>query len=164
MLYINDVVNMFNYAIESKLHADDLKLHSEIVAEADHLILQHGLDDLVSWSNKWQLNISLKKCFCMQVGRSNTIPDPKYILGACLLPNLTSAKDLRGTIDNKLTFNTHICTITSRAHARIYLIHKWFNSRNTQSLVQGFVTYVRPILEYASSIWSPSTITNIKKV
>ena len=30
--------------------------------------------------------------------------------------------------------------------------------------MREFVTYVRPILEYASSTWSPSTITNIKKV
>ena len=30
--------------------------------------------------------------------------------------------------------------------------------------MRGFVTYVRPILEYASSTWSPSTITNIKEV
>ena len=27
-----------------------------------------------------------------------------------------------------------------------------------------FITYVRPILEYVSSTWSPSTITNIKEV
>ena len=63
VLYINDVVNMFNNAIESKLYADDLKLYSEIVAEADNLIQQHGLDYLVSWSNKWQLTISFKKMF-----------------------------------------------------------------------------------------------------
>ena len=65
---------MFNNAIESKLYAYDLKLYSEIVAEADNLILQQGHDDLVSWSNKWQLTISFKTCFSMQVGRSNTIP------------------------------------------------------------------------------------------
>ena len=36
VLYINDVVNMFNNAIESKLYADDLKLYSEIVGEGDN--------------------------------------------------------------------------------------------------------------------------------
>ena len=77
---------------------------------------------------------------------------------------MTSAKDLEGTIDNKLNFNAHISIITSRAHARAYLIHKYFISRNTQSLVRGFVNYVRPIIQYASSTWSPSSITNIKKV
>ena len=30
--------------------------------------------------------------------------------------------------------------------------------------MRGFVTYVRSILEYASSTWSPSIIINIKKV
>ena len=43
-------------------YAHDLKLYSEIVIEADCLILQHGLDDLVSWSSKWQLTISFQKC------------------------------------------------------------------------------------------------------
>ena len=122
---------MFNNAIESKLCADDLKLYSEIVVEAYNLILQHGLDNLVSWSNKWRLTISFNKCFSMRVGRSNIIPDPKYSLGDCLLPNLTSAKDLEVTIDNKLNFNAHISIITGRAHARAYLIHKCFISRNT---------------------------------
>ena len=155
---------MFNNTIESKLYAYDLKLSSEIVTEADHLILQHGVDDLVSWSNKWQQTISIKKCFSMQVGRFNTIPDPKYNVGDCLLHNLTSARDLGDTIDNTLNFTAHISFITSRAQARAYVIHKCFISRNTQSLVRRFVSYVRPILEHASSTWSPFTITNIKKV
>ena len=99
---------MFNNAIEYKLYADDLKLYSEIVAEADHLILQHGIDDLVFWSNKCQLTISFKECFSMQVNRSNTIPEPKYSLDDCLLPNLISAKDLGITIDNKLNFNAYM--------------------------------------------------------
>ena len=127
---------MFNNAIESKLYNDYLKLYSEIVAEADQLILQHGLDDLVSWSEKWQLTISFKKCFSMQVRWSNIIPDPKYSLGDCLLPKLTSAKDLGVTIDNKLNFNAHISINTGKAHARAYLIHKSFISRNTLSLVR----------------------------
>ena len=97
-------------------------------------------------------------------GRSNTIPGPKDSLGDCLLPVLTSANDLGVNIDNKLNFNAHVSIITGRAHARVYLIHKCFISRNTQSFVRGFVTYVRPILEYASRTWSPSTIANIKKV
>ena len=65
VLYINDVVNMFHNGIEPKPYADNLKLYCEIVAEDDHLIIQHGLDDLVSWSKKWQLTISFKKWFSM---------------------------------------------------------------------------------------------------
>ena len=51
---------MLNNAIESKLYADNIKLHFEIMTTAEYLILQHGLRDLVSWSNTWQLTISFK--------------------------------------------------------------------------------------------------------
>ena len=100
----------------------------------------------------------------MQIGRSKTIPDLKNSRDDCVLPNLTSAKDMEVTIDNKINFNAHVSIITGNAHARAHSIHKYFISRNTQSLVRGFATDVRPILEYASITWSPSTITNIKKV
>ena len=44
----------------------------------------------------------------MQVSRFNTISDPKYIVGDCLLPKLISTKDLLVTIDNKLNFIAHM--------------------------------------------------------
>ena len=67
----------------------------------------------------------------MQVGWSSIIPDLKYSLCDCLFPYLTSDKDLGITIDNKLKFSAHISIITGRAHARAYLIHMCFISRNT---------------------------------
>ena len=77
-----------------------------------------------------------------------------------LIAQLNSAKDLGVTINNKLNLNAHISVMTGRA----YFIHKCFISRNAQSLVQGFETYVRPNLEYASSTWSSSTISDIKTI
>ena len=87
----------------------------------------------------WSLvaTISFNKYISMQDGRSNTIQDPRYILGDCLLFNLTTAKDLEITIDNKLNCNIHISIITCRAHARAYLMRMCFISGNTQSLVRG---------------------------
>jgi len=31
-------------------------------------------------------------------------------------------------------------------------------------LTKAFVTYVRPILEYCTSVWSPHTVSNINKI
>jgi len=36
------------------------------------------------------------------------------------------------------------------------MIHRCFVSRNVELLTRAFVTYVRPLLEYSSVIWSPS--------
>jgi len=35
---------------------------------------------------------------------------------------------------------------------------------NTNTLVKAFTMYVRPLLEYASCLWAPCSIVNIKKV
>ena len=45
----------------------------------------------------------------MQVGWSNTIPDPKYALSDCLLPSLTFAKDV--VVTKKFSFTAHISII-----------------------------------------------------
>ena len=51
--------------------------------------------------------------------------------------------------------------IVTRAHQRKSLILRCFLSRNPLNLIRAFKIYVRPLLEYASSTWSPSYITDI---
>jgi len=63
--------------------------------------------------------------------------------------------DLGVTIVKNLCFSEHIANITSRAHQRANLIHRCFISKNTDLLVRAFKTYVRPMLEYNSPVWSP---------
>jgi len=43
-------------------------------------------------------------------------------------------------------------------------ILKYFVSRDVAALVQAFTVYVRPILEFASSDWSPYQIGKIEQV
>jgi hypothetical protein len=45
-----------------------------------------------------------------------------------------------------------------------YLIRKCFISRDVHTLHHAFKTYVRPILEYASCIWSPHLLGCIKQI
>ena len=70
-------------------------------------------------------------------------------------------------VDCNLKFVFHIQDIVCRASKRAHLIFRCFLSRNTNILIKAFVTYVRPLLEYASSVWSPSylyLITHIESV
>ena len=53
------------------------------------------------------------------------------------------------------------------ASKRAHLIFRCFLSRNTNNLIKAFITYVRPLLEYATPVWSPSylyLITHIESV
>ena len=55
-------------------------------------------------------------------------------------------------------------SITGRAYQRIGLIFRGFVSRNPELLTRAFVTYVRPILEYSTCVWSPYTLKDIRKL
>ena len=53
-------------------------------------------------------------------------------------------------------FTEHIAKIARKAHQRANLIHRCFTSKNSDLLLKAYITYVRPILEYNSPLWSSS--------
>ena len=64
-------------------------------------------------------------------------------------------RDLGVIVDSQLTFNAHVNQVVARAFVRTNLICKCFMSRNVANLLRAYLVYVRPILEYASCVWSP---------
>src|SRR5258706_15396416 len=104
------------------------------------------LNDIQVWSDLWQLSISYKKCCSMVIGKSNK--DVLFTLGSEGLSTVKQVKDLGINVRNDCKFNCHIDHITKRAHARANLVHKCFVSKDTNTLVKAFITYVRPLLEY----------------
>jgi hypothetical protein len=63
-----------------------------------------------------------------------------------------------------LKFDEHISLITRIALLRSRLILKCFHSRDRSLLVKAYCTYVRPLLEYCSVIWSPHCQYLIDKI
>ena len=60
---------------------------------------------------------------------------------------------------------SYICTkIVAKANGRAALIRKCFVSHNPYVMVRAFKVYVRPMLEYAVSVWSPCYNYAIDKV
>ena len=47
--------------------------------------------------------------------------------------------------------------MTARARQRSALIFRCFLSRDCANLIRAFRVYNRPLLEYSSTVWSPST-------
>ena len=44
------------------------------------------------------------------------------------------------------------------------LLFRCFNCQNVNNLVKGYKTYVRPLLEYCTQVWSPYRIKDIKAI
>ena len=160
IIFINDLPDIFIKYIRSKIYADDYKLYTEIVTYMQEFMLQHSINQLIQWSHDCQLPISFPKCSAMHVHRkaSKQTNKPTYFIERHQIELQTCVKDLGVLIDDELTFSPHINSIVHKASCRSILIFKSFVSRNTKTLVRAFITYVRPILEYCSPIWTPSTI------
>jgi len=54
----------------------------------------------------------------------------------------------------RLSFSNHCSIICAKANARANLILRSFRSRYVDILVKTFVTFVRPLVEYALPMWS----------
>ena len=73
------------------------------------------------------------------------------------MSSVSCIKDLGAFMDCDLSFSKHIDGKTRRAYQRTYMIYKGFLSRDKIMLSKAYTTYVRPLLEYCTPIWSPTT-------
>ena len=157
-LFINDIIDHLHTSTAVKLFADDIKLYTTFT-NINPSNLQTQLNIIHLWSDLWQLGISYPKCNILTIGpHADT---STYSLGTHPITSVDSVNDLGITLDSKLNFKTHINKITSTANIRKSLILRCFLSHNPINLTQAFKIYIRPLLEYASTIWSPSYISEI---
>ena len=62
-------------------------------------------------------------------------------------------------------FNIHINNICSKAYVISNIIFRCFTTNNSYYLVKAYTTYIRPLLEYGSSIWNPGNdFSGLKKL
>ena len=78
-----------------------------------------------------------------------------YYIKNVQLPNVMSCCDLGIIVTNDLSPSEHVNNITVKAHQRANAILRCFASHDNKLLVRAFTTYVRPLLEYNSVVWSP---------
>lgn len=149
LLYINDLPTCLPQNIFCSIYADDTKLF----CYSSPGLMQSALNAVERWSKRWELEISTEKTFIMPVGATH--PQWQFSIGEQQLRVLNSAKDLGVTYSDQLEFEKYIRDIVIAAHTRCNYILRAFKTTNVKTLFCLFVTYVRPLLEYCTPLWSP---------
>ena len=75
-----------------------------------------------------------------------------------------NVQDLGVQLDENLEFMTHINKTIAKAQSKANLVHECLFSKDHAPLKKAFTTYVRSILEFVSSIWSPFLVCAVSKV
>ena len=154
LIYINDIVNcMRSSSITGgiKLFADDAKLYSSDPEE-----LQCSINSMQNWLQNRQLTPAPHKSFILSIKKShNKTLDNIYTMNNITVKPTNFIKDLGIIITSDLKWNQHIDYIYNQASVRSYQILKSFKTSKVWTLIKLYTTYVRPKLEYNSSLWSP---------
>ena len=174
LIFINDLTDHIHPDAHPTLFADDLKIFSDQLQtsassasgslSSSSSLLQSTLNSIVTWSSTWQMTISIPKCSVLSISNSKTCVPRLYYISNTSLPQVTTFNDLGILIDDKLTFSAHIRSSTKKAYFKSILLSRFFLSRNPKLLTAAFTSYVRPLLEYASPVWSPHLIKDIDAI
>ena len=162
ILFIDDVAEVCSGDVSHQLFADDLKLYTTVVSNLDIYSLQTVLDRLQQWCFTWQLDVNVSKCHVLHIGKNN--PSYAYYFAGTAIPDADLVVDLGITMDPVLTFDYHINSIISKAYSRVGALFKGFSTRSLPFMKKAFITYVRPILEYASNVWNPYLLKHINGI
>ena len=154
-LYINDLTDVLKcYHL---LYADDVKL-IEIIRSTDSCLnLQQDLYALAEWTKKWSMDLNLKKCKRMHLGKSNqnfvySIKENglRYQLPVTLLEN-----DLGVHIISDLKWESQVSQSVNKANRTLGMLRNSFKYVNKKSFRLLYSSLVRPHLEYGNSVWHP---------
>jgi hypothetical protein len=158
VLFLNDL-NCSGLLAAMDKYADDVKQYGSARNVNDHKELQEALASLSVWSENWQLPIAVNKCQVLHIGRNNQ--HFTYDLSGSLLRPLTSVKDLGVWFSADLKFSIHCNAIVRSANQRSAMIRRCFASGDPSTLIWAYKVYIRPLLEYASPVWSPHLLKDI---
>ena len=120
-------------------------------------MLQEALNRLVEWATQWQLEVSIEKCFILNICNiaNSAALSARYYINEHELPVVEFCRDLGVTMSNDLSPRLHINAVVLKAQQRANVILRSFVSRDVALLLQAFIVYVRPLLEYNSVVWTP---------
>jgi len=144
-----------------KLFADDIKLYAPVDFNGISNDLHASLNNLLLWSNMWQLKVNINKCNVLSIGKSCVLGD--YFFNCDVLPRVEKVADFGIIVSKNVAFSDYVNEQTfSQSFSRSFLTFKGFSSRNSLLLVKAFTTYVRPLLEYNNTLYFGSHMMCIK--
>jgi len=105
------------------------------------------------------------KCEVLMVtAKRKNIMKAVYTIHGISLNTVSSAKYRGVTIDTKLNYNEHINNICKKANSTWAFTHCNTRSYHRNVKATAYTSFVRPQLEYASTVWGPHTANYINQI
>ena len=154
LLYIDDITTVVLHS-KIKIFADDSKIHKLIRSLLDRLLLQEDLERVVDWAESNNMELNEEKFQLLQHGKNNDLKLPYTLPSGQVLYSAPYVKDLGVYVDSDLKWRTHIAMKSQKAKNMASWVLRTFTTRDTETMMLLYKSYVRSHLEYCGPLWSP---------
>ena len=120
--------------------------------------LQVDLDNLVNWETAWSMEFHPEKCKLLRVTNKRKVTAGSYQIHNHDLEQVKKAKYLGVTLDEKLSWKHHVAAVTAKAQSCRHFLQRNITTHNKETKLQCYKIFVRPIIEYASTVWDPKAV------
>ena len=175
LIFINDIDVDLNLDTIASLFADDTSawMKDGEIRGSNRTLMQVEIDKIVQWAEKWKMKINVDKTKAMVMASTSKDSswDPKFTVMGENIKTVQEYKFLGVTVDSELRFRGHIANISTKCTKRVNIIKcmsgkDWGNNLETQRAL--YLTYIRSVLEYASSSWnswiSPTNLKTLQRI
>ena len=173
LIYLNDLESSIKHSIVSSF-ADDTRLKKSINTTKDTTQLQEDLNSATKWSDEANMVLHQNKFELLShcTDNFNLLKELPYYNefshyctkdGTEISPS-NAVRDLGITITPDLNWTLHINILIEDARRMASWILSVFINRSSEVMVPLFITLVRSRLEYASPVWNPSKLEDIKNL
>ena len=155
LYYINDLPDKLSSTV--RLFADDAIIYLTIENQHQTQQLQEDLDKLGEWASSWMMELNTQKCQVITVSRKRNNIQHQYSLNNTPLTAVSSSKYLGITITTDLKWNQHINNICQKANNTLAFLRRNLRINSPDLKAKAYKALVRPLVEYGTTVWDPST-------
>lgn len=147
-----------------RLYADDCVLYTNVTNRRDQEGLNNVFSSFCGWSTAWQMSINYQKTVQMTFTNKKQPLVFSYSYNGHYLNSVNTFKYLGLTFTQNLKWHLHIETICARALGKLGYLKRTLKHSTRDCKLTAYKSLVRPLLEYASVVWSPYTAVDTNKL
>ncbi|GFT47390.1 probable RNA-directed DNA polymerase from transposon BS [Trichonephila clavipes] len=171
LIFMNTIHHHIHPDTNIACYADDIAVwHSHNDIRESEKALNTTLKGIAEWAENLKLTINADKtnyCFFSTYRRHRSSFNANIKIQNSQIKKVDLPTYLGVTLDPELRFSNHIEQTANKALGKLNILRKLCGTSwgsRPQTLQSPFCTVIRPVLEYATPIWTPASISVKRKL
>ena len=159
LIYVNDIAD--DLISLTRLFADDTSIgNSSRDLNSTIIRTNFDLDKISTWAKKWLVKFNPSKTDIMIFSGRNLPYEPVFHFENTRIEIVKEHKHLGLTFQSNGKWTEHINSLIKSASKLIGMLRKIKYLLKRESLATLYISFIRPILEYASEVWDNCSNTD----